>query len=199
LNMQTSSNTTKMNKVVEIKKDSKKIEQLIETVKTSKKGFIPPKKKMKDSIENDAQYLATLGNFIREAQTEMDKMLRLNKKYEAFKIQVEIFDAIGKFQSNEGLVNDKALHYEKVFLPRYEKELEESSEKFDEIYNKSVEITKDKSLKSPEKDTIVGYIKKEVEEYNNADIKSDEEYKNHVYKILKRLISKYEEIETEKK
>ena len=183
-----------MSKVVEMKKDSKQLEQLIDKVKTSKKAFIPPKKKMKDSIENDAQYLNALGNFIREAQEEMDKMMKADKKYQAFKIQVEIFDAIGKFQSNEGLVNDKSLHYEKVFLPRYEKELEESKEKFAEVYAKSVELIKDKSLKSPEKDSIIVYLKKEVDEYDSSEIKADEEYENHVYKILKRLNSKYEEL-----
>lgn len=182
-----------------MKKDEKQLEQLIENVKTSKKAFIPPKKKMKDSIENDAQYLNALGNFIREAQGEMEKMMKSNRKYEAFKIQVEIFDAIGKFQSNEGLVNDKALHYEKVFLPRYEKELEESKEKFAEVYDKSVSLVADKTLKSPEKDAILGYLKKEVDEYNSADIKQDEEYQNHVYKILKRLNSKYEELCKEEK
>ena len=187
-----------MNKVVEMKNDSKQIESLIESVKTSKRSFIPPKKKMKDSIENDAQYLNALGNFIREAQAETEKMMRSNKRYEAAKIQVEIFDAIGKFQSNEGLVNDKSLHYEKVFLPRYEKELEESNEKFSEVYAKSVELTKDNSLKSPDQDTIIGYLKKELAEFDGADIKSDEEYQNHVYKILKRLNAKYEDFSKEK-
>jgi len=187
-----------MSKVVEMKKDQKQIDALIDSVKTSKKAFIPPKKKMKDSIENDAQYLNALGNFIREAQLEMDKMMKVNK-YQAFKIQVEIFDAIGKFQSNEGLVNDKALHYDKVFLPRYEKEMEESSEKFDEVYAKSVELANDKPLKSPELDAIVGYLKKEVEEYDTAEIKEDEEYRNHVYKILKRLNAKHEEVSKESK
>jgi len=188
-----------MNKVIEMKNDSKAIESLIESVKTTKKAFIPPKKKMKDSIENDAQYLAALGNFIREAQSEMQKMLKLNKKYEAYKIQVEIFDAIGKFQSNEGLVNDKSLHFEKVFLPRYEKELEESGEKFDEVYAKSVELSKDTSVKSSELETIITYLKKELGEYDNAEIKEDEEYRNHVYKIFKRLNAKYEEISKENK
>ena len=188
-----------MSKVVEMKKDQKQLDALIDNVKTSKRAFIPPKKKMKDSIENDAQYLNALGNFIREAQSEMEKMMKADKKYQAFKIQVEIFDAIGKFQSNEGLVNDKALHYEKVFLPRYEKEMEESKEKFDEAYAKSVELANDKSLKSPELDSIVGFLKKELAEYDGADIKEDEEYKNHVYKILKRLNSKYEELSKESK
>jgi hypothetical protein len=188
-----------MNKVVEMKKDQKQIDALIENVKTGKKAFIPPKKKMKDSIENDAQYLNALGNFIREAQFEMERMMKSDKKYQAFKIQVEIFDAIGKFQSNEGLVNDKSLHYEKVFLPRYEKELKESEEKFAEVYAKSVELSNDKSLKSPELDQIVGFLKKELAEYDSADIKEEEEYKNHIYKILKRLNAKYEEISKENK
>jgi isocitrate dehydrogenase len=55
-------------------------------------------------------------------------------------------------------------------------------------------LIKDKSLKSPEKDSIIVYLKKEVDEYDSSEIKADEEYENHVYKILKRLNSKYEEL-----
>jgi hypothetical protein len=48
-------------------------------------------------------------------------------------------------------------------------------------------------------ETIITYLKKEVGEFDNAEIKEDEEYRNHVYKILKRLNAKYEEISKENK
>ena len=184
-----------MNNVVAMK--PKQTDALIENVKQAKKAFIPPKKKMRDSIENDAQYLNALGNFIREANMEMQKMLQSKKNYQAAKIQVEILDAIGKYQANEGIVNDKSLHYEKVFLPRYEKELEESAKCFDETYTKSKGYSHDNTAKSPEKETLSGYLKKELAEYDGSDIKDDEEYRNHVYKILKRLNAKYEELSKE--
>jgi hypothetical protein len=62
-----------------------------------------------------------------------------------------------------------------------------------------VELINDKSLKSPEKDAIIGYLKKEVDEYDASEIKSEEEYKNYIYKILKRLNAKYEELCKEEK
>lgn len=45
-------------------------------------------------------------------------------------MNVELLDAIGKYQANENLLKEKKLHYDNVFLPRYHKELEESKREF---------------------------------------------------------------------
>lgn len=168
----------------------KSIDGVIEKVKENKQNFIAPKARMKQSIENDAQYLVALGHFISHAQKEMEKMHKLGKNYEASKIQIEIFDAIGKYQANEGLVNDKATHFEKVFLPMYEKELEESEKNFDGMLQQCKEALL--NMKDVE-NKIVGFIQKEVDKYESSADKEDAELKNYTYKILKRLWNKLQE------
>jgi HAMP domain-containing protein len=178
-----------MSKVVNFKAP-KSIDGVIEKVKENKMSFVAPKARMKQSIENDAQYLVALGHFISNAQKEMEKMHKLGKNYEASKIQIEIFDAIGKYQANEGLVNDKATHFEKVFLPMYEKELEESGKNFGGMLQQCKEALF--NMKGVE-NKIVGFIEKEVEKYETSADKEDVELKNYTYKILKRLWNKLQE------
>ena len=168
----------------------KSIDGVIEKVKENKQSFIAPKARMKQSIENDAQYLVALGHFISNAQKEMEKMSKLGKNYEASKIQIEIFDAIGKYQANEGLVNDKATHFEKVFIPMYEKELEESGKNFDGMLQQCKEALL--NMKGVD-NKIVGFIQKEVDKYETSAEKENEELKNYTYKILKRLWNKLQE------
>lgn len=168
----------------------KSIDGVIEKVKENKQLFLAPKARMKQSIENDAQYLVALGHFISHAQKEMERLHKLGKNYEASKIQIEIFDAIGKYQANEGLVNDKATHFEKVFLPMYEKELEESGKNFDGMLQQCKEALL--NMKGVE-NKIVGFIQKEIDKYESSADKQDEEFKNYTYKILKRLWNKLQE------
>ena len=168
----------------------KSIDGVIEKVKENKQTFIAPKARMQQSIENDAQYLVALGHFISNAQKEMEKMHKIGKNYEASKIQIEIFDAIGKYQANENLVNDKATHYEKVFLPMYEKELEESGKNFDGMLQQCKEALL--NMKGVD-NKIVGFIQKEVDKYETSAEKENEELKNYTYKILKRLWNKLQE------
>lgn len=178
-----------MSKVVNFKAPTS-IDGVIEKVKENKQLFLAPKARMKQSIENDAQYLVALGHFISHAQKEMEKMHKLGKNYEASKIQIEIFDAIGKYQANEGLVNDKATHFEMVFLPMYEKELEESGKNF----NGMLQQCKEALLNMKDVDNkIVGFIQKEVDKYETSAEKENEELKNYTYKILKRLWNKLQE------
>jgi hypothetical protein len=178
-----------MSKVVNFKAPTS-IDGVIEKVKENKQLFLAPKARMKQSIENDAQYLVALGHFISHAQKEMEKMHKLGKNYEASKIQIEIFDAIGKYQANEGLVNDKATHFEMVFLPMYEKELEESGKNFDGMLQQCKEALL--NMKDVE-NKIVGFIEKEVGKYETSADKEDVEFKNYTYKLLKRLWNKLQE------
>ena len=190
-----------MNKVVQMGKPKKvetpnTIDGVIEAVKKDKKSFIPPKAKMKESIENDANYLVALGQFIHFAQKEVERLKNANKMYEASKVQIEIFDAIGKYQSNQGLINDKSTHFEKVWLPMYEKELQESKEKFEGILNQCKEtILNLKSVElQPNVKKIYDFVVLEVSKFEDAEeLQKDEEYRNYTYKILKRLYNKLTE------
>jgi len=184
-----------MSKVLEIKKsDEKIVSDFINAIYSDKqKKFIPPKQKMKEDIEHDAKYLMALGGFIEEAQKRLQEYMRLNKSYEASAVNVEIMEAIAKFQANKGLVIDKQTHYDKVFLPMYEKELTESKEKFEEVVAK-VKLALAVDTDDAETKKIQGYLQKEFDEYSNSESKEDEEYKNYMYKIFKRLLNKREEI-----
>lgn len=179
-----------MNKIKKLPQTVSNTEQLCEAIKIQKKLFIPPKQKMKESIDNDAQYLMALGGFIQEAQKEISVLSAKGNKLQAFRLQVELLEAVGKYQANEGLVSDKMTHYENIFLPSYENELKESEEKFGDILNKCKDAIKD-TAEDDQVKKIKGFIEKELTEFDNSELKEHEEYKNYVYKILKRLHNKY--------
>jgi len=180
-------------KTIQMKSNVSASSKLIEQIKTNKKTFIAPKQKMKESIDNDANYLMAIGQFIEEAQRELRMKQSQKKDYEAAKIQLEIFDAIAKFQANEGIVLDKTLHYEKVFLPMYEKDLQESNEKFLTVLADCGEIASKQSNNADEQ-KIIDFIAKEVAIFNDSEHRNDEEFQLHTYKILKRLFNKHKEI-----
>lgn len=183
-----------MNKVISMKSTEKDhLNQLISAVSEKKRTFIPPKARMSESIETDARYLMALGAFIQEGQKQVNEYLNKNKTFEAARLNVEIMEAVGKYQANEGLVHDKQTHYDKVFLPMYEKELAESKEKFDEVYEK-VQRLIDADTKDIEDNKIRDFLIKEKQVYENSDMKNHEEFKNYMYKIFKRLVNKQEEI-----
>jgi hypothetical protein len=75
----------------------------------------------------------------------------------------------------------------------YEKEMAESKEKFDEMYANAKAIIESEPTNDDGK-KIKEYLTKEVGEYESSDDKDNEEYKNYMYKIFKRLVNKQEEI-----
>lgn len=173
--------------------DKKLINQVIEDVTASKRVFLKPKGLMEKSIENDAQYLLALGNFIQESQKQIQKYLQQSKQFEASKLQVELLDAIAKYQANENLLNEKKTHYDNVFLPMYENQLQESNEQFETIFKECVEaIEKNQEHKSEDVLKIVGFLKKEVKTYEQYEEK-EEEFNAHTFRILKRLLAKLKE------
>lgn len=185
-----------MSKTVQMNQQLKEVsnaQQLVDAVRTQKRGFIPPKQKMMDSIENDTQYLLALQSFINQAKQELPKLLQQNKMLDAYRLQVELLEAVGKFQSNEGLVHDKINHYDNVFLVMYEKELAESKEKFDSVYEKATYSLKSVVPANAEAEKIHKLIAKEIKLFEDSEIKEHEEFKNYMYKILKRLNAKFEE------
>lgn len=165
------------------------VKQVISRLQEVKRTFIPPKRKMEESIENDTRYLMALGAFIQSAEKMMKRYEKSGDDYNMNKIQLEIFDAVGKLQANQGLVNDKMLHFEKVFLPMYEKDMKECGENFERVLNEcrgNIETEFD----TDEENKIVAFIKSELQTYEESELKNDEEYILHTYKILKRLQNK---------
>ena len=173
--------------------DKKLINQVIDDVTASKRVFLKPKGLMEKSIENDAQYLLALGNFIQESQKQIQKHLQQSKQFEASKLQVELLDAIAKYQANENLLNEKKTHYDNVFLPMYENQLKESNEQFKTIFQECKDaIEENKSHKSEDVLKIVAYLQKEINIYEKYEEK-EEEFDAHTFRILKRLLTKLKE------
>jgi hypothetical protein len=169
------------------------LQDVIKQVQETKRVFLKPKALMQKSVENDAQYLIALGQFIQEAQKEIHKLQKQGKSYEASKIQVEVLEAVGKYQANEGIVNEKQTHYEKVFLPMYADQIKESNEKFNESYEDCKKaLDEHKSNENAQVQRILNFISKEIKDYEDYPEK-EEEFQNHTYKIFKRLLGKLNE------
>jgi hypothetical protein len=167
----------------------KGIKEVISRLQEVKRAFIPPKRKMEESIENDTRYLMALGSFIQAAEKMMKRYEKSGDEYSMTKVQLEIFDAVGKLQANQGLVNDKMLHYEKVFLPMYEKDMKECGENFETVLS-ACRLVNEHVSYTDEENKIIQFIKNEVSNYEQSELKNDEEYILHTYKILKRLQNK---------
>jgi hypothetical protein len=179
--------------IKEMDKNSKVLQDVIKQVQDTKRVFLKPKALMQKSIENDAQYLLSLGQFIQEGQKQVQIFQKQGKSYEASKLQVEVLEAIGKYQSNENIVNEKQTHYEKVFLPMYEEQIKESNEKFEEYYEKCKKALSDnESNENAQVKRILNFISKEIKDYEDYPEK-EEEFQSHTYKIFKRLIGKLDE------
>ncbi len=167
----------------------KGIREVISRLQVVKRTFIAPKKKMEESIENDTRYLMALSSFIQSAEKMMKRYEKAGDDYNMTKVQLEIFDAVGKLQANQGLVNDKMLHYEKVFLPMYEKEMNECGENFERVLSECRLVNENVGA-TDEENKIASFIISEVSKYEESELKNDEEYILHTYKILKRLQNK---------
>jgi hypothetical protein len=158
------------------------------------KLFIKPMSIMQQSVDDDSQYLLALGEFISLGQRERELLLMRDKKFEAARLNVELLDAIGKYQANENLLKEKKLHFDQVFLPRYNKELQDSKENFATTLKECRELI-DENQNSENR--FIGFIKKEVKFYDDYFDK-EEEFDNHTYKILKRLLNTYKDEEAKK-
>jgi len=175
----------------------KGIREVISRLQEVKRTFIPPKRKMEESIENDTRYLMALSSFIQSAQKMMKRYEKAGDEYNMNKIQLEIFDAVGKLQANQGLVHDKMLHYEKIFLPMYEKDMKECGENFERVLS-DCRVLSTGSYFTDEENKIVQYIKQELDNYEKSELKNDVEFILHTYKILKRLQNKLNDVQLTK-
>lgn len=158
------------------------------------KLFIKPMSIMQQSVDDDSQYLLALGEFISLGQRERELLLLRDKKFEAARLNVELLDAIGKYQANENLLKEKKIHYDNVFLPRYHKELEDSKENFAVTLEDCRKLL---SENEKSEDKYIGFIHKEVKFYDQYPDK-EREFDNHTYKILKRLLNTYKEEQAKK-
>lgn len=174
-------------------------EQLLSQMEEKKRQFVGPKANFEASINNDIDYLLTLQEYINLGKEEIAKASKRGDKFAVAKLNVEMFDAIAKFQANEGILHDKKIHYEKVFLPHYEKELAEFDQNAEQFAAELGDYLDSKPLerKMPDEaykltEALIAESDKAMEE--EKIYKHDVEYKLHVYKILKRIWTKLQSV-----
>jgi hypothetical protein len=174
-----------------------RIKEIRSVVTETKQVFIAPKRDFERAIEQDTMYLVALGEYIDQAQKKLAVLDSGSQKFEASKLRVELYEAIGKYQANNQLVVDKETHFNNVFLPMYDKELEESAKNFRAILeqSKDILIMESEGELAPEfasKTALLSSLKNELGKYEeNSALHEDPEYKNFVYKTLKRIVNSF--------
>jgi len=174
-------------------------EQLMSQMEEKKRRFVGPKSNFEQSINNDIDYLLTLQEYINLGREEIAKANKRGDKFAVAKLNVEMFDAIAKFQANEGILHDKKIHYEKVFLPQYEKELAEFKKNADQFAAELGDYLDSKPLERPIPEEAKKLTQALISEHEKAmtsekELRNDLEYRLYVYKTLKRIWTKLQSV-----
>lgn len=169
---------------------------------------IMPKTDFLKVIEHDKLYYNTMNqalefNVIKQdilgnkckpilAKQTRDSIIKhINTLTEWAETQVKVLDLKGKLRIQQKLIEDKEMHFENVFLPQFNKELEEAKENFDATMKQAREFMNNdregvESIKSKINYELSWWDKCSKEQQKN------EEYIVQIYKPLKRLLNAYD-------
>ncbi len=181
-------------------------------------GKILPKRDFLKVIEHDKIYSNTLSQWLEFLTIKQDILGKKCQKHlnpktqtrdgiinnidtlcEFGKTRVECLDLTARVRIQNKLVSDKLNHYENVFLPQFNKEIEEMKEGFDGFYARAKELVAVKKVK-PLHNEITEKVKMELMWWDElkASDRNDDEYKLLLYKPLKRLINALDGLEENK-
>lgn len=168
---------------------------------------IMPKTDFLKVIEHDKLYYNTMNqalefNLVKQdilgnkckpilaRQTREDIVKHINTLTEWAETQVKVLDIQGKLRIQQKLIEDKQMHFENVFLPQFNKELEEAKENFDNTLKNAREFISNnregvESIKEKINYELTWWDKCSKEQQSN------EEYIVQIYKPLKRLLNAY--------
>jgi len=109
--------------------------------------------------------------------------------------QVKIMDMQGKLRIQQTLIDDKQLHFDNVFMPQFNKELEEALPNHLKMINEARELVKNNKESSFE--DMCNKIVYELTWWDkcNSEQQKNEEYIIQIYKPLKRLINAWKQKE----
>ncbi len=133
-------------------------------------------------------FLASKCNAILSKQTRQDIIKNINMLTEWAETQLKVLDFQAKLRIQQKLIEDKEMHFENVFLPQFNKELEEAKLNFDTTLNKAREFINNnidgaEMIKNKINYELTWWDKCSKEQKNN------EEYILQIYKPLKRLLN----------
>jgi hypothetical protein len=169
---------------------------------------IMPKTDFLKVIEHDKLYYNTMNqalefNLVKQdvlgnkckpilaRQTREDIIKHINTLTEWAETQVKVLDIQGKLRIQQKLIEDKEMHFENVFLPQFNKELEEAKANFDNTLKQARKFMNNdregvESIKEKINYELTWWDKCSKEQQSN------EEYIVQIYKPLKRLLNAYD-------
>lgn len=196
-----------MKKQVKIVQLSKKQEKETEILANR----IMPKTDFEKVIEHDKLYFNTLNQALEFNVVKQDilgkqcQRILANQTKELIteninllcdwaETQVKVLDMKGKLRIQQKLVEDKEIHFENVFMPQFNKELEEASKNYVQTIKDARELMK---LNKEYFEEINEKLVYELSWWDKttAEQKLNDEYIIQIYKPLKRLINAYRQKE----
>ncbi len=96
--------------------------------------------KLQNVIDRET-YCELIANAVKEAKTKITVLQTAtgDNKYEVAKLKLELFELERKLKINKTIADDFRNDYEVVFLPTYEKRMEECFKNFDETYKTTLD------------------------------------------------------------
>ncbi len=113
-------------------------------------------------------------------------------------VRIRCMDLRSQMVAQDRLFQDKVNHYHAVFIPQFNKEMEECKANFETTYKDALTLVKEKPKMSEE---IVSNIEFELYWWNGLtkENQQEDEYKLELYQPLKRLLGAYARIEANMK
>jgi hypothetical protein len=194
----------KQGKIVELSKKQEKETEILA-------NRIMPKTDFEKVIEHDKLYFNTLNQALEFNVVKQDilgkqcQRILANQTKELIteninllcdwaETQVKVLDMKGKLRIQQKLVEDKEIHFENVFMPQFNKELEEASKNYVQTIKDARELIK---LNREYFEEINEKLVYELSWWDKttAEQKLNDEYIIQIYKPLKRLINAYRQKE----
>ncbi len=194
----------KQGKIVELSKKQQKETEILA-------NRIMPKTDFEKVIEHDKLYFNTLNQALEFNVVKQDilgkqcQRILANQTKELIteninllcdwaETQVKVLDMKGKLRIQQKLVEDKEIHFENVFMPQFNKELEEASKNYVQTIKDARELMK---LNREYFEEINEKLVYELSWWDKttAEQKLNDEYIIQIYKPLKRLINAYRQKE----
>jgi hypothetical protein len=194
----------KQGKIVQLSKKQEKETEILA-------NRIMPKTDFEKVIEHDKLYFNTLNQALEFNVVKQDILGKqcqrilanqtkelitenINLLCEWAETQVKVLDMKGKLRIQQKLVEDKEIHFENVFMPQFNKELEEASKNYVQTIKDARELMK---LNREYFEEINEKLVYELSWWDKttAEQKLNDEYIIQIYKPLKRLINAYRQKE----
>lgn len=182
------------------------VKKLVQDKPYDIKDEVLPKRDYDTAMQHAVVYMDKLNTFISTSyemlkhiakKPNMHKSITLMHEYA--KIDMDLAEAISKANVHNKMMQTQKLHFDKVFLPMYKKQVSEMNENFVEVFTKA-----DNIVMLDDGNDFIEPIEKAIAKYERCldetieDDGHNEERKNLLYIDLKRIVGVYEKKASDK-